>query len=463
MDMLWTGRTIAAATKGTLVGDDFNITGISTDTRSIMPGDLFIALKGPTFDGNQFVDAALERGAAGVLCSVQKNRKAVVVPDTFRALNDLGAAARARAVGRMFAVTGSVGKTSAKSMLAACLASFGSVHAAEASLNNHWGVPLSLTRMPHNSDAAVFEIGMNHAGEISPLSKLAAPHIVMITAIAPAHIENLGTIENIARAKAEIFDGLLPDGIAVLPRDSAQFDILYAEARTRGISNIVTFGTHHDSDMRLANVTEGQDALVHMDLVWRGAAFSCVSGIPGVHQAMNAACVLAAMAAAGYEPKRAASALATLAPVVGRGNKFDVAGITVIDETHNASPIAVEAALDLLGRAQVSGRRFVALGDMLELGVQSPAYHAGLRDAVLRARVDRAFLAGPMMAHLAAALPSGLAVHYPDSDALARDIGAHLARGDTLLVKGSRGSKMKRVIDAVNMLGQVGQNAATSG
>jgi UDP-N-acetylmuramoyl-tripeptide--D-alanyl-D-alanine ligase len=461
--VLWTAHDIAAATNGRLAGASFDVTGISTDTRSVARGDLFIALKGPTFDGNQFIEQALERGAAGVLCSVAAPNRAVMVQDTFQALHHMGAAARARAHGRIFAITGSVGKTSAKSMLASVLAAFGSVHAAEASLNNHWGVPLSLVRMPRDVAAGVFEIGMNHAGEISPLSRLVAPHVTLITAIATAHIENLGSIENIARAKAEIFDGLDPvHGIAVLPRDSAQYDILLAEARRKSVAHIVTFGTHDDSDMKLVSFAEN-DGTSHLHLSWRGVDFSCAMRIPGAHQAMNAAGVLASVAAAGYNPVRASAMLADMMPVVGRGNRFTVAGMVMIDETHNASPVAMEAALSVLGAMSGVTRRVIALGDMLELGAQSPLFHAQLRDAVIKARVDVALLAGPMMVHLAAALPPGMATHYADSAALAAAIPAQLRAGDAVLVKGSRGSKMKRVIDAVNQLGQVGQNPSITG
>lgn len=456
---LWTANDIAAVTGGRLIGDDFAVTGISIDTRTIQPGDLFIALKGPRMDGHDYADAALEKGAAGILVEKGMKPKSVIVADTFRALHDLGAGARERSHAHIIAVTGSVGKTSTKEMLAGVLKSFGKTHAAEASLNNHWGVPLSLARLPVDAEYAVFEIGMNHAGEIAPLSKLVSPQVAMITTIAAAHIQHLGSIENIAKAKAEIFQGMDANGIAVLPRDNDQFALLVAEARTQGLQKILSFGEHPESDIRLASIDQGSESS-DVSFVYDGRQHTFALTIPGKHQAINALGVIAVLTAVGVDLEEALDGFSDLSPVKGRGNRFSVtvkegkASIKVIDETHNASPIAVEAALKVLVHVPTPGRRIVILGDMLELGDESPELHKGLKKPLLEADPGLVLTCGPMMAHLAQTLPKDGSKHYPDSTALAADIGNILQSGDVVLVKGSRGSKMTLVIDAIKQMGQ---------
>lgn len=453
--VLWSGAEIAAATQGRLVGGNFNVTGISIDTRTLQPGDLFIALRGPHHDGHDHIQAALQNGAAGVLSQKPCDR-GVVVTDTFRALHDLGAAGRERSNARIIAVTGSVGKTSVKAMLAVALSAVGATHAAEASLNNHWGVPLSLARMPADAAYAVLEIGMNHAGEISPLSKLTAPHVGIITTIAAAHIAHLGSLENIALAKAELFDGMAADGIAILPRDTDQFPILLAGARTQGLQQIITFGKHADADIRLLQVEKG-----HLQFIFHEQEYACNFGLPGEHQAVNFLAVIAAIASLGVAIETVLPIFAVMRPVAGRGDTQIIAWghgqspITVIDETHNASPIAVEAALRALPDG--AGRRIVVLGDMLELGPDAAAMHAGLADAVRQAKPDGVLLCGPLMASLVQVLGNNMhAVHYADSATLAAQIGDMVRPGDTIMVKGSRGSKMKLIIDALMRLGQFG-------
>lgn len=456
---LWTGSEIAAVTGGRLVGDDFAVTGISTDTRSIQQGDLFLALKGPRFDGNEFAADALKLGAVGVVTERDAGNGSVIVADTMRALQDMGKGARARSKATIIAVTGSVGKTSAKSMLAQAFARFGETHAAEASLNNHWGVPLSLARLSQTADYAVFEIGMNHANEISPLSKMVTPHIALITAIAPAHIEFLKTIENIALAKSEIFHGMDANGIAILPRDSEQYSILLAEARTQGIQHIWTFGEHEEADVQLMDIEIFADHS-KVSACIRGRHIEFKLGVPGRHQAMNALAVLAAIEASGHNLQTTLEAFAEMKPVGGRGNHVEIimaegqAPLMVIDETHNASPIAVEAALKLASHIQTKGRRILVLGDMLELGIDAPALHAGLAPAVMDAGFDHVFLSGPLMAHLAEKLPASHTSHFPDSAILAGKLAAFVQPQDVVLVKGSRGSKMKLVVDALGQLGQ---------
>ncbi|MDB5478637.1 MAG: UDP-N-acetylmuramoylalanyl-D-glutamyl-2,6-diaminopimelate--D-alanyl-D-alanine ligase [Alphaproteobacteria bacterium] len=461
-EILWTGAEIAAVTGGELRGD-FSASGISIDTRTLQPGDLFIALKGPNFDGHEFIAAALEKGAAGILAEHGTPDNTVLVKDAFLALQDLGEGARARSKATIIAVTGSVGKTSVKAMLHTAFSVLGPTHAAEASLNNHWGVPLSLARMPRSAQYAVFEIGMNHAGEISPLSKMVAPHVAIITAIAPAHIAYLGSIENIALAKAEIFHGMDANGIAILPRDSQQFPLLLAEARTQGLQHILNFGESPDADIRLKSVQgEGDASLVTARIGQQDFRFTF--GVPGKHQALNLLSVLAALSALDKNIQDILPAFAGAKPVAGRGNRRDVpvvgGNITVIDETHNASPIAVEAALDLLGQTQ-TGRRVVILGDMLELGPDAAAFHAGLADGVKKSGAGIVLLSGPLMASLASALPKENTRHYADSAALAKEIPTLLGLGDIVLVKGSRGSKMKLVVDAIVQLGQLEKSPET--
>lgn len=459
-NILWTANDIASVTQGKLTNGDFAVTGISIDTRTLQKGDLFIALKGPHSDGHDFIDDAFAKGAACVLAQQGIDGKRIIVPDTFTALQDMGAGARVRSKATILAVTGSVGKTSVKAMLAAAFAEIGETHAAEASLNNHWGVPLSLARMPQSAEFAIFEIGMNHENEIAPLSKLVSPHLSIITTIANAHIEHLKTIENIALAKAEIFQGMDANGVAILPLDSAQYPLLLAEARTQGLQRILSFGEHKDADVQLVSIQENEQGSL-LGIRLQDQRLQVEFGMPGRHQAVNVLSVLAAFVALGIDPVRTLPALQNLRPVTGRGNRTQLiftagkAPIDILDETHNASPIAVKAALKTLDLYQSATRRIVILGDMLELGPESPDLHAGLAEAVRKANPDLILLCGKMMAHLAKALGDKKTRHYPDSAALVEEIGTLVSPGDAIMVKGSRGSKMRLVIDALHGLGQV--------
>lgn len=453
---LWTASEIAAVTQGTLNGDDYNITGISIDTRHIENGDLFIPLKGPNFDGHDFIDTAIQNGAAGFLSDRKTVRDAaILIKDSFTALHDLGAGARARSHAKIMAVTGSVGKTSVKAMLHDAFAAIGVTHASTASLNNHWGVPLSLARMPRQAEYAVFEIGMNHAGEITPLSKLVAPHLAIITTVAPAHIAHFDGIESIALAKAEIFQGMDVNGVAVLPRDSAQFTILLAEARTQGLQNIVTFGEHEEADIRLISC---HAHATHSDVTVavKGQVYQFTLGLAGYHQALNALSVIAALDAFGQWNDTTRAAFAKMQVVKGRGNVITRSaqkgsnGLVIIDDTHNASPIAIKASLKTLALSQQSGQRIVALGDMLELGDDAPDLHADLAEAVLACKPDLVLLAGSLMKYLANKLPKEMTRHYPDSIALASEVDTLVKDGDIILVKGSHGSRMDRVVDALS-------------
>ena len=465
---LWTAAAIAAVTDGRLVGADCAVTGISIDTRSLQPGDAFIALHGPNFDGHNFVADARAKGASCIIAEKGDAPGTILVADTLRALQDLGQGSRARSHAKIFAVTGSVGKTSTKEMLARCLSVLGMTHAAQASLNNQWGVPLSLARMPEGAQFGVFELGMNHANEISPLSKMVAPHVALITTIASAHIEHLGSLENIARAKAEIFHGMDAGGIAVLPRDNAQFPLLLAEARTQGLQQIVTFGTHAESDMRLLEARIDEES-TQVRCVFQSREYTFTLGMAGAHHAMNALAVLSAVAHVTPHFEKVFPALQKMQPVLGRGNRYryrlhdSKPPVMVIDETHNASPIAVHAALEVLAHIPTSGRRLAVLGDMLELGDAAAQEHAALKEPILAAHVDHVFTCGNRMAYLAEVLPFGRNTHFADSAALAAQIGELVRPGDILLVKGSRGSKMRLVIDALQHLSQSEEKALSLG
>lgn len=447
--------------------EDKPVTGISIDTRTLQKGDLFIALQGPKFDGHDFIAQARQRGAVAILASKGEAADIIKVPDTLRALHDLAAAARARSTAKIFAITGSVGKTSTKEALARCLSVLGKTHAAEASLNNHWGVPLSLARMPQSAAYGVFEIGMNHANEISPLSKLVSPAVSLITTIASAHIEHLGSLDNIARAKSEIFHGMDANGTVILPRDSAQFEILLAEARTQGIQNILTFGQTDDATFRLVE-SYSHESHTEAKFNYGAKIYDLLIGMPGKHHAMNSLAVLAAVLQVTPDIEKVFPALHAMQPVAGRGNRWScqikphAPAVTIIDETHNASPVAVRAALDVLTTIPTMGRRLVALGDMLELGTTAVTEHENLKDDLLAANVDQVFTCGKLMAHLAKALPFGRHQHFGDSAALAAQIGELIQPGDVLLVKGSRGSQMKLVIQALQQLHQETQQALAS-
>lgn len=453
--ILWTTTEIAAVTGGDFTGENLAVSGISIDTRHIRPGDLFIALQGPNFDGNDFAEDALAKGAVAVLTTRSGQPGFITVTDTLIALQDLGAFARARSHAKIIAVTGSVGKTSVKAMLHDVFARLGKTHASDASLNNHWGVPLSLARMAPDAEYAIFEIGMNHANEIGPLSRLVLPHVSIITTIASAHIAYLGSIENIARAKAEIFQGMNADGTAILPRDNEQFPLLLAEARTQGVQNILSFGQSENAEIRLTGIqNETVSALIQnqpMDFEF---------GIPGVHQAVNALSVIAAVKALNGDLAKAIPAFAEMSPVTGRGDRRcvslqpDQPPMILIDETHNASPVAVKAALAVLADQPPEHRRVVVLGDMLELGPNSPDFHAELAESVLAVAPGLVYLSGPMMKFLADRLPTDITCHFENSTALAAALSTVVRPGDRVLVKGSRGSKMKGVVDALVELGQ---------
>ncbi len=458
MSVLWTSRDAAAATLGTAT-HNFDVSGLSIDTRTLKPGDLFVALKGESRDGHEFAGAALAAKAAAALVShvpagIAPDAPLLLVANTQRALEDLARAARSRTNAKIVAVTGSAGKTTTKEMLRLAFGALGSTAASAASYNNQWGVPLSLARMPRATEYGVFEIGMNHFGEIRALVGFARPHAALITTIAPAHLEFFGSCEAISDAKSEIFEGLVPGGSAILPSDSPYVDRLAARARQTGISRILTFGEKTGSDAQLLSMREDEVMSVEADILGHRHVFRV--GAPGAHIARNAVGALLAVAVVGGDVVNAAAALRGFAPLKGRGARFDVAArggrVLVIDESYNANPASMSAALALLGSTQpeTDGRRIAVLGDMLEMGPQGPALHAALQRDIEEAQVDAVFACGRQMAALWETLPASRQGAYgvTSAEIAPRLVGA-LQGGDIVLVKGSLGSRMAVIIEAL--------------
>ena len=455
MSASWTAEAVAAATRGRTVGD-WVASGVSIDTRTLAPGDLFVALTGPNRDGHAFVRDALDQGAAGALVSRLPApdldpTALVLVADTQVGLEDLGRYGRARSRARIVGVTGSVGKTGTKEALRHVLARQAPTHASAASHNNHWGVPLSLARLPEHATYGVFELGMSHAGEIEALAAMVRPHVALITRIAPAHLAHFASTAAIADAKAEIFTGLAREGVAVLNRDDEHYARLRQQAEHSPAGRIVTFGAHPAADWHLVDLVLNPE---HSDVIARrhGRDLAYRLGVPGRHQALNSLAVLAAVEALGADPRLAARSLVELRPGAGRGERRRLAvrggEAVLLDESYNANPVSMAAAIALLG--QLPGRRIAVLGDMLELGAAAPTLHADLAQALAAAKVDLVFTCGPAMAHLHAVLPAALCGTYAaDSQALAPAVRAALRPGDAVLVKGSLGSRMARIVEAV--------------
>jgi UDP-N-acetylmuramoyl-tripeptide--D-alanyl-D-alanine ligase len=459
---LWTLAAMAEAMRAQIQGAPREaISGLSIDSRSLSAGEAYFAIKGDVHDGHAFVDAALRAGAAlAVVETAQRGKFAadaplLVVDDVLAALVDLAHAARARLTGKMIAVTGSVGKTSTKESLRRVLGAQGETHASVASFNNHWGVPLSLARCPANVRFAIAEIGMNHAGEIETLVKIVRPHVAIITTVEPVHLEFFAGVEAIADAKAEIFVGIERDGVAILNHDNSQFARLTRRAKQHGVSRIVSFGTDPKSDARLLDLSlHATCSAVHANILGQDVTYKV--GMPGRHMAMNSLAVLAASALVGADLALAALALSQIEAAAGRGVRrmIELAGgeATLIDESYNANPASMAAALNVLGQADIGphGRRIAILGDMLELGPTGPALHGGLLDAIKANNIDLVYCCGPLMRHLWDALSTGKRGGYAGNaaDLEAQAVSA-IRPGDAIMVKGSLGSKMKTIINAL--------------
>ena len=466
-EALWTSAELAAATGGALVGAPFDAMGVSIDTRSIERGDLFVALAGAR-DGHDFVAPALKAGAAGSLVTRPTAGYQIRVPDTLTALEALGVAARDRAAQALRgAVTGSVGKTSVTQALAAGLALAGPAHASIKSYNNHIGVPLTLARMPRDTRRAVFEVGMNHMGEIEPLSRMIAPHAVVITTVGPVHMENFAEGERgVAKAKAEIFAGLQPGGTAVLNADNAWFDLLKAEAEAVG-AKVVKFGADAACEAQLLGfeVAAG-GAVVSARLHGRNLRFPLRQS--GAHWGPNALAVLLMLEALAVDLDTGLAALAGFEPMAGRGAMRSVAlrhgAFDLIDESYNANPVSMAAAIASLGARSVSGRRIVALTDMLELGPQSPQFHADLAEPLAAAGVDLVFCTGPLMRALWEGLPPTQRGGYAETAGeLAGRVAETVRPGDVVMVKGSNGSKAGDIVAGLSAAfdyEQAGEGAA---
>ena len=454
-EALWTAGEIAAATGG-VPGVSFEVSGVSIDTRSVEPGDLFIALAGAR-DGHEFVGQAMAKGAAGALVSQPTPGPCVQVGDTFAALEALGVAARVRASHtRRGAVTGSVGKTSVTQAVRAGLMRAGRGHSSIKSYNNHIGVPLTLARMPRDTERAVFEIGMNHADEIVPLSQMVRPHVVAVTTVGPVHTENFPDGEaGVARAKAEIFAGLEPGGLAILNADNAWFDFLAIEARKAG-AEVRSFGSGEMCDARLIKFTPGASQ-ARVQGRFRGQDLEFPILQTGLHWGANCMAVLLILDALGVKLEDGLSALASFEPLEGRGAEIEVSltggTFTLIDESYNANPISMAAAFTTLGVRTATGRRIVALTDMLELGPQATTFHSALAQSLDASKIDMVFCAGPLMKSLWEALPSTRRGGYAVSAAeLAPQIARAVEPGDLVMVKGSNGSKASAVVSALKAL-----------
>jgi UDP-N-acetylmuramoyl-tripeptide--D-alanyl-D-alanine ligase len=456
---LWTWDELIAASGASPDGTPvWPITGVSIDSRTLQKNDLFVALK-DVRDGHDFVAAAFAAGASAAVVSRSYRRKPgdgalLTVDETLSALQAIARAARARTAARVVAVTGSVGKTGTKEALRACLSRIGPTHAAEKSHTNHWGVPLTLARMPADSRFCVVEMGMNHRGEIAPLARLARPHVAIITTVEPVHIGYLGSLEAIAEEKSDIFLGLEPDGVAIIKRDNPQFAIMKAAAERQG-ARVISFGKSQDADVRATDIElhpNGSDVTVDA----LGQTHSYRVGAPGAHLVENSLAVVAALLALGVDLSRALPALAEISPPPGRGQRtvLEVGGgkALLIDESYNANPASMRAALEAL--ATVSRidhpRRVVVLGDMLELGEQAPQLHLGLKEAVDAAGVDLVFACGPNMAHLFAELaPSQQGLWAETSDGLTDRLLDSIRPGDVIMIKGSLGSRMAPLVEAL--------------
>ncbi|MBJ3783755.1 UDP-N-acetylmuramoyl-tripeptide--D-alanyl-D-alanine ligase [Devosia sediminis] len=430
------------------------INSISIDSRELGPDALFVAIKGDRFDGHDFVDTALANGAVAALVSRGEGEGRIVVEDALGGLRDLAIAARQRSRAFVVGVTGSVGKTTTKEALRLVFEAAGETHASIRSFNNHWGVPLMLARLPETAQFGVFEMGMSAPDEIRPLSQLVRPHVAVITTIAPAHLENLGSLENIARAKAEIFDGVEPGGTVVLNGDHAQINILLDAAAAAGIANVVTYGFARGVDWQITAAETAADrsfaTIVHGD-----EQHALALGVSGRHMLSNATAALAVAHVAGIEPGVALRALAGFGAQPGRGQRLALGPaekpLLLIDESYNANTASMGAALDVFGTiAAPDGRKIVILGDMLELGAAADSLHASLADAVRSSGAERVHLVGSHMAALAEALPPGLVASHSPSVAEALDgVMADLAYGDAIMVKGSNGVGLSRIVSEI--------------
>lgn len=463
---LWTPQALEAATGGRLFGAPRAISGASIDTRTLQPGDLFFAIRGDARDGHDFVADALGRGAGAAVVAQDRAEAfadkgpVLAVPGegadpVLDAMRAIGQAARARTQAAIVAVTGSVGKTGTKEALRHVLGAQGETHASVASYNNHWGVPLTLARMPGTTRFGVFEIGMNHAHEILPLAAQVRPDVALITTVEPVHIEHFPSLTAIADAKGEIFSGLKPGGVAVINRDNPNYPRLIAHAQASQAGRVVTFGEHPEADVRALRIVLRPDLSV-VDAMVMGQPVTYQLGTAGRHTAMNSLGVMGVVHALGADLARAALSLAALRPPTGRGERtalrFEAGEAFLVDESYNANPASIRASLATLAGIETGprGRRIAVLGDMLELGPTSEDQHRGLAEAVETNGIDLVFTAGARMRHLFEALPvSRRGIAAAESAELVEPLAKLLRAGDAVMVKGSNSIRMGRIVEAL--------------
>lgn len=472
MSVLWTADALVDAMGGRPLGPmPEGISGISIDSRSLQPGDAFFAIKGETMDGHDFATAAIKAGAGVLVVAEGKlpslgrlTAPMIVVQDVLAALEKLGVAARERSKAKIIAVTGSAGKTTTKEALRHVLSAVGKVHASAQSFNNHWGVPLTLARMPDDCDYAVFEIGMNHPGEIRPLVKMVRPHVAIVTLIAAAHLGFFKNLDEIAKAKAEIFEGIEPGGAALLNRDDGRWKLLDKMARAAGVEHVFGFGENARSTYKLTKCELHAD---HSDITARIGGQDVVVriGAPGRHMVQNVLAVLGAAHLVEADIGKVAEALADLSAERGRGKRHVLrhprGPITLIDESYNANPASMSAAMALLNATPVSGegRRIAVLGDMLELGEHSAKLHAALADLIVGTETRKVFLGGPEMRALADILPDEIEADYrAGAEDLKPVLLSALKPGDVVMIKSSKGIGFSKLVDA--LLGKFPAEAA---
>ena len=459
MSPLWTMAQAMSATGGVAANGDWAANGITFDSREVAAGDLFVALKGER-DGHEFMGDAFAKGAVAALISDQPGNlpagsPVLGVPDTLAALEQLGVARRKDVSAKICAVTGSAGKTGTKEALRQCLVPSGNVHASVKSFNNHLGVPLTLARMPQDTQFGVFEVGMNHPGEIIPLTKMVRPHVAIVTTVQPVHLEFFKNVEAIADAKGEIFAGLEPDGVAIINQDNPHYDRLCSHADKADVGEIWGFGEHPGAELRLLDLVLGPDGSSVSASIC-GEPITYKIGAPGRHLVMNSLAVMGAVKAMGADLALAGLEYAKLQAADGRGRRYKIdtpaGSVTLVDESYNANPASMAASIETLGASApgARGRRIAVLGDMLELGPDSGQFHAKIADPLAQSDIDLVFCCGPHMSHLWEALPDAQRGLYGQSSRdLAEPVCGEARDGDVIMIKGSLGSAMKLIVDAL--------------
>lgn len=473
---LWSGLSLITNLNARLIGQlPPGVTGISIDSRTIAPGELFFAIKGDNSNGHDYVDSAFANGAAAAVVdeahadAAKKHGPVLVVNDVQLSLENLGEASRLRSRAGIIGVTGSVGKTSTKEALALVLSHFGKTHAAVASYNNHWGVPLTLSRMPQDCDFGIFEIGMNHPGEITPLTRMVAPHVAIVTTVAAVHMASFNSVDEIADAKGEIFSGLQPHGVAIIHRDIPQYERLRNHARSSAASEVLSFGEAEEADARLVDYSEdGETAIVEAWILGEHLRYRL--GARGRHMAINSLAVLLGARALGVDVAEAAKVLGEYSAPKGRGARAALpvgdGTFTLIDESYNANPASVRAALAVLGNTAPAedGRRIAVIADMLELGARENELHAELAADVESNNVDLLYCAGPLSKYLYDAVGTGIRGRWAEKAAgLVVPLIDELRAGDVIMLKGSNGSRLGPVVQALREHFSGGNEKDTTG